>query len=72
MPREYQKEFYQFMTKIRQDQRFLKASCQLSEKYANVVTVKGEVQGEGSYDEMIEIGKEFGLVLLADKVTTIY
>jgi hypothetical protein len=67
MPREYQKEFYEFMTKIRQDQRFSKASCELSKKCANVVTVKGEVKGQGAYDQMIDIGKEFGLVLLADK-----
>jgi hypothetical protein len=60
------------MTKIKQDPILLKVSGELSNNYANVVIVKGEVKGEGAYNKIIDIGKEYGLVLLADELTTLY
>ena len=72
MSREYQKAFFQYLSEVKLLANAESAKYELSDEVENVVVVSGKVIGNDTSEKLIQIGKKYGLVVLANNLTVIH
>lgn len=65
MASKYQKAFMQFLTEVKSIEDASDAVYEMSDEFANVVVLSGEIVGRETNEEINEIGQKYGLLVLA-------
>ncbi len=64
----YRKQYQSFLSEVYSLEDTKKAIFSLSNVYPNVVIISGSILGQDAHERIIEIGKKYGLHVLAKKL----
>jgi hypothetical protein len=68
----YQEEFIQFCTESKLIHDAKNAKYEMIDESSNIVKISGEVIGQDTRDRIQDIGKKYGLLILADGLSVMY
>ena len=72
MKNQYQKEFRQFLSSVKQFKDAENATYELSEAMPNAVVLSGEIIGNETQEKIINVGKKYGLLVMASELSVLY
>ena len=72
MKNQYQKEFMQFFSSVKQFKDAENATYELSEEIPNSVILSGEIIGSDTQEKIINVGKKYGLLVMASELSVLY
>ena len=68
----YQKEFLQFLSNVKLIEDAERAEYELSDEIVNGVVLSGEIVGNDTQQKIVDIGRKFGLQVMACELSVLY
>jgi len=72
MASEYQKQYMQFLSEVKDIEEARNAIYNLSDEAPNLVYLSGSVVGKDTNDKINKIGTKYGLLVLTDELNVLF